>query len=124
MSDAERIEQLEKQLAEIRDLKGIPGREGRPGNIQAAVDNTARVLDEKMSGLFNRLDTFAENEKENRASAAESLRREFELFRQEVRENFEHLEAGLHNQIDLQIVTALHDYSVVSSRDNRVIEVA
>lgn len=39
MSLEERVVAVEKQLAEIRDLKGIPGREGRPGNIQAALNN-------------------------------------------------------------------------------------
>jgi hypothetical protein len=124
MSNEERIEKIEKQLAEIINLKGIPGRQGVPGNIEAAVDNASRVLDEKLQGLYDRLDAFAGNVQTENKASAESLRREFESLRTEMRENFEHLQAGLRNQVDLQIVSALHDYGVVSSRDNRVIEVS
>jgi ElaB/YqjD/DUF883 family membrane-anchored ribosome-binding protein len=117
-----RVKDLERQLAEIIDLKGIPGRPGVPGNITAACENTARVLDEKLASLFDRVELYAKRESDYSKERGESLRRELDQFREQMKQAFSAFEDGIQNRVENSIVVLFEEYGVVSSHDGRVIQ--
>jgi hypothetical protein len=174
-----RIEDLEKQLSEIKKLNGIPGpavniielegrvqylenlvRElrsipaptrgetgtrgpkgdtgevgatgaagavgprgdpGKPGNVDAAVANAERVLDEKLASLFKRVDDYNDAHSAIYRESSDSLRRELDQFRAEMRQSFSDFQAQDKNRVENCIVQVLSGYGVVSSHDNKPI---
>jgi hypothetical protein len=104
--------------------QGLPGQTGKPGNIAAAVANAERVLDDKLKSLFDRVDDYAKREGEYRKEGFESFRSELNQHREEVRQSLLHhfSEEATKTRIENLVVRVLHDYGVVSSHDNRVIQ--
>ncbi len=126
MSDTERIEELEKQIAELKNLKtGPPGPRGGAGDIAAAVANAEKVVDDKLESLFARVDEYAKRESGYGKERSESLRRELDQFRKEVRESLaQHFEdEATKTRVENAVLTILHEYGVKSSFDDRVIPI-
>lgn len=118
-----RIEALEKQLSEIKKLNGIPGPQGKPGNIAAAAANAEKVVDDKLASLFERVDDYAKRESNYSKERYESFRSELNQHRAEVNQSLEqHFTAeATKNRIENLVVRVLQDYGVVSSHDGKVI---
>jgi polyhydroxyalkanoate synthesis regulator phasin len=117
-----RVEVLERQLSAITKLNGIPGPQGKPGNIVAAVANAEKVVDDKMASLFERVDTYAKQEGQYRKESIESLRRDLDQFRTEMKQAFSDFQASDKVRLQNLVVEVLAEYAVVSSHDNRVIQ--
>lgn len=117
-----RIEALEKQLSEIKKLNGIPGPTGKPGNIDVAVANAEKAVDARLASLVERVDTYAEREGQCRKESIESLRRELDQFRTEMKQSFSDFQAADKVRVENCIVAVLTEYGVVSSHDGRVIQ--
>jgi hypothetical protein len=101
---------------------GAPGPTGKPGNIDAAVANAEKVVAAQLASLFERVDNHARNENANRKESIESLRRELDQFRTEMRQAFSDFQAADKVRVENCIVQVLADYAVVSSHDGRVIQ--
>ena len=122
MSDLEsRIKNLEAQFAELKDLKtGPQGPRGPAGPIDAAVTQAAaecrkitREFDERYTELLARTERQFNETVQTLRREISQMRKEFSLSMNE----------GLKNAVDSQILHVLHDYGVVSSHDNKVIQV-
>jgi uncharacterized coiled-coil DUF342 family protein len=122
-----RIEALERQLSEIKKLNGIPGPQGKPGNIAAAVLNAEQVVENKLAEYVKRADGLAKGAEDlvhsetlNLKKSIDSLRGELHQHSEQVAQSFS--AEGTKNRIEKLVVQVLHDYGVVSSHDNRVIQ--
>lgn len=121
-TDTERIEILEEQLSKIIEY------------YMAACANTERMLEERLrnvdgldlvaahNNLIERVDMHAKRETDTNNKRGDSLRRELEQFRKEMRQNFSNFEAEIQTRVENSIVVLFEEYGVVSSHDNRPIQ--
>ncbi len=126
----ERIAALEEQFEKLTALNGIPGPQGKPGNIQAAVAGAERVVKAQLAELHSLGDERTIQQNARIETIYKDFREELDRFRNEVRkmvdQSREEMRAhfktnALKNAFENITVQILHEYGVVSSHDNRVI---
>jgi hypothetical protein len=114
-----RIEALETQLSEIKKLNGIPGPRGPQGPIDVcvtqAVAHAEKVLDNRLASLFDRVELYAKRESDYGKERSESLHRELDQFRKEVRESLaQHFaDEATQTRIENAVLKILVDYWVL-----------
>lgn len=119
-----RIENLEAQIAELKQIKvGPRGEKGSPGDISAAVANAEKVVDSKLAELFKRVEEYARRESEYRKENFDRFLGELDQNRKEVRQSLaQHFsDEATKTRIESLVVHLFQEYGVVSSHDGKVI---
>ena len=128
----ERLEILEQQLEEIKTLKGIPGPRGAQGPIDACVAQAERMVESRLSSidgldlvaahnnLIERVDMHAKRETDTNNKRGDSLRREMEQFRKDVRESLASYFSAesMKSRIEKAVVDLLVEYWVLDNDMN------
>jgi hypothetical protein len=109
----ERLDILEREFAQVKELKGIAGPRGPAGNIDAAIAN----VDAAVSKAESRVQAQANVRYDLFLAAERNLREAFETQVRVLRVELDNLKKGLDerikNEVDGHAIQVLHDYHLL-----------